>query len=60
MQRESAFSKLPELRAPADWDEGDEVLDSDIGAFKALLAQRDAHAQRFRSLKDRLLGRLPA
>ncbi|MGZ5665074.1 MAG: hypothetical protein ACXWGU_11150 [Usitatibacter sp.] len=48
------------MRPPADWDDGDEVLDTDIDAFKALVAQRDSHSQRFRSLKDRLLGRDPA
>ena len=46
-----------QLRLVQDWDDGDEVLDTDIAAFKSVLAQRDAHATQFRRLKDRLLGR---
>jgi hypothetical protein len=40
-----------------DWDDGDEILDTDIAALKDMLAQREAHAAEFHRLKDRLLGR---
>lgn len=46
-----------QLHLVHDWDDGDEVLETNIAAFKSVVAQRDAHATQFRSLKDRLLGR---
>jgi hypothetical protein len=53
-----AFAPQPALRAATqDWDDGDEVLETDIAALKDLFAQRDAQAAQFHRLKDRLLGR---
>ena len=60
MNRETrpAASAPPAARGVTqDWDDGDDVLETDIAALKDLFAQRDAQAAQFHLLKDRLLGR---
>jgi hypothetical protein len=58
MKDHATASPLPAPRIPIqDWDDGDEVLDTDIAALKDVLAQREAQAAEFHRFKDRLLGR---
>jgi hypothetical protein len=57
MNRETASSPPVPRTGTEDWDDGDEVLETDIAALKDLFAQRDAQAAQFHRLKDRLLGR---